>query len=128
MISEEALASERLGRLTDKVATALLDANLFSILVPEADGGLGGTGVALFEAAEEIARADGSADWCVAICNAISGFVHKGVAAEARLEVFGNGPVACWATLLPKATSVEEKGGFRVSGNFAWGSGSSLSR
>jgi hypothetical protein len=43
LISEEALASERLGRLTDKVAAALLDANLFSILVPEADGGLGGT-------------------------------------------------------------------------------------
>src|SRR3984893_3733124 len=48
LISEEALASERLGRLTDKVAAALLDANLLSILVPRADGGLGGTGVELF--------------------------------------------------------------------------------
>ena len=64
LISEEALASERLGRLTDKVAAALLDANLLSILVPRADGGLGGTGVELFEAAEEIARADNSAGWC----------------------------------------------------------------
>ena len=77
LISEEALASERLGRLTDKVAAALLDANLLSILVPRADGGLGGTGVELFEAAEEIARADGSAGWCVAISNVVSGFVHK---------------------------------------------------
>ncbi len=128
LISEEALASERLGRLTDKVAAALLDANLYSILVPQADGGLGGMGVELFEATEEIARADGSAGWCVAISNAISGFVHKGAAAKARTEVFGNGPVACWATLLPKGTSVEEKGGFRVSGSFAWGSSSSLSR
>ena len=128
LIAEEALASERLGRLTDKVAAALLEANLFSVLVPEADGGLGGTGVELFEATEEIARADGSAGWCVAISNAISGFVCKGAAAKARKEVFGNGPVACWATLLPKATSVAEKGGFRVSGNFAWGSSSSLSR
>jgi alkylation response protein AidB-like acyl-CoA dehydrogenase len=42
--------------------------------------------------------------------------------------VFGNDPVACWATLLPKAKSVEVDGGFRVSGNFAWGSSSSLSR
>src|SRR6516162_7387675 len=38
LISEEALASERLGRLTDKVAAALLDANLFSIRLPQADG------------------------------------------------------------------------------------------
>jgi indole-3-acetate monooxygenase len=128
LIAEEALASEKLGRLTDKVAAALLDANLFSVLVPEADGGLGGTGVELFEAAEEISCADGSAGWCVAVSNAISGFVHKGAAARTRKEVFGNGPVACWATLLPKATSVAEKGGFRVSGNFAWGSSSSLSR
>jgi indole-3-acetate monooxygenase len=128
LIAEQALASERLGRLTDKVAAALLKANLFSVLVPEADGGLGGTGVELFEATEEIARADGSAGWCVAISNAISGFVFNGAGAKARKEVFGNGPVACWATLLPKATSVEEQGGFRVSGNFAWGSSSSLSR
>ena len=128
LIAEQALASERMGRLTDKVATALLDANLFSVLVPEAEGGLGGTGVELFEATEEIARADGSAGWCMAISNAISGFVCKGASAKAREEVFGNGPVACWATLLPKATSVGVKGGFRVSGNFAWGSSSSLSR
>ena len=60
LVSDEALASERLGRLTDKVAAALLDANLFSIRLPQADGGLGGTGVELFEATEQIARADGS--------------------------------------------------------------------
>jgi alkylation response protein AidB-like acyl-CoA dehydrogenase len=95
---------------------------------PQADGGLGGTGVELFEATEEIARADGSAGWCMLISNAISTFVHKGATAKALREVFGNGPVACWATLLPKAKSVEVKGGFRVSGNFAWGSSSSLSR
>jgi len=101
---------------------------LFSILLPEADGGLGGTGVELFEAVEEIARADGSAGWCAAISNAISSFVYKGATARARHEVFGDGPVAFWATLLPKATSVEEQGGYRVSGNFGWGSSSSLSR
>jgi indole-3-acetate monooxygenase len=102
----------------------LLNADLFSIWVPEVHGGLGGTGMELFEGADEIARADGSAGWCVAI----SSFVYKGAAARAREEVFGDGPVACWATLLPKATSVEVKDGFRVSGNFAWGSSSSLSR
>lgn len=128
LISEQALASERLGRLTDKVAAALLDANLFSIRLPKEDGGLGGTGVDLFEATEEIARADGSAGWCMLISNAVSTFVYTGANAAARSELFRNGPVACWATLLPKARSVEAEGGFRVSGNFAWGSSSSFSR
>jgi indole-3-acetate monooxygenase len=128
LISEEALASERLGQLTESVSAALLEANLLSIMVPEAGGGFGGTRVELFETVEEIARADGSAGWCAAICNGISAFVYKGATAEARREVFGDGPVACWATLLPKGNSVETEGGFCVSGNFAWGSGSSLAR
>ena len=128
LISEEALASERRGRLTDKVTTALLDNNLLSIRLPREDGGLGGTGVDLFEATEEISRADGSAGWCMLISNAVSTFVHSGADPRARCEIFGNGPVACWATLLPKAKSVETEGGFRVSGNFAWGSSSSFSR
>ena len=127
LISEEALASEQLGQLTESVSAALLEANLFSIMVPEA-GGFGGTRVELFETVEEIARADGSAGWCAAICNGISAFVYKGATAQARREVFGDGPVACWATLLPKGNSVETEGGFCVSGNFAWGSGSSLAR
>ena len=128
LVSEEALAGERLGRLTDRVAAAMLGASLFSVRLPLADGGLGGTGVDLFEATEEIARADGSAGWCMLISNAVGTFVHIGADPEARCEIFGNGPVACWATLLPKAKSVEVKGGFRVSGNFSWGSSSSLSR
>jgi alkylation response protein AidB-like acyl-CoA dehydrogenase len=128
LVSGEALASERLGRLTDNVSAALLDANLHSIRLPQADGGLGGTGVDLFEAAEEISRADGSAGWCVGICNAVNTFVYKGIRVKARKEVFGKGPVGCWATLLPKATSIDEQGGFCVSGYFSYGSSSSFSR
>jgi alkylation response protein AidB-like acyl-CoA dehydrogenase len=67
LISEEALAVERLGRLTDEVLAAMLGANLFSVLLPEADGGRGGTSGELFEAVEEIARADGSAGWRAAM-------------------------------------------------------------
>jgi Acyl-CoA dehydrogenase, N-terminal domain len=119
LVREEALASERLGRLTDKVTAAMLEANLFTIRLPQEDGGVGGTGVELFEATEEIARADGSAGWCMLISNATATFVHSGADPRARCEIFGNGPVACWATLLPKANSVETEGGFRVSGNFA---------
>jgi len=119
LISEEALASERLGRLTDKVAAALLDANLFSIRLPQAGGGLGGTGVELFEAAEEIACADGSAGWCVAISNAISSFVHQGAGAKARMEAFGNGPVAFWATLLPRPPRSRRKAAFAFQANLA---------
>ena len=88
LISAEALTSERLGRLTDKVAAAMLDANLFSIRLPVSAGGLSGSGVDLFEATEEIARADGSAGWCVLISNTANTFVHTGTGIAAHREVF----------------------------------------
>ncbi len=128
VIREEALAGERLGRLTDRAADAILSQNLCSIMVPREAGGLGGSRVAFFEATEEIARADGSAGWCVGLCNGITVFIHRGATARLRAEVFGAGPVSCWASLLPRGRSAPEEGGFRLTGAFGWGSGSSMSR
>lgn len=127
-IRDEALAGERLGRLTDPAASAILSRNLCSIMVPRQSGGLGAPRVAFFEATEEIARADGSAGWCVGLCNGINVFIHRGATAELREEVFGAGPVSCWASLLPRGRSTPEAGGFRLKGSFGWASGSSMSR
>ena len=128
VLRDEALAGERLGRLTDQAAEAILSANLCSIMVAAEAGGLGASRVAFFEATEAIARADGSAGWCVGLCNGITTFVHRGASAELREEVFGHGPVSCWASLLPRGRSEPEQGGFRLTGAFGWGSGSSMSR
>lgn len=128
VIREEALAGERMGRLTDRAADAILSQNLCSIMVPREAGGLGASRVAFFEATEEIARADGSAGWCVGLCNGINVFIHRGATPGLRQEVFGAGPVSCWASLLPRGRSAPEPGGFRLTGAFGWGSGSSMSR
>jgi len=128
LLRDEAPAGERLGRLTDAATEAILSANLCSIMVPCEAGGLGGSRVAFFKATEAIARADGSAGWCVGLCNGINVFVHRGASQQLREEVFGAGPVSCWASLLPKGRSAPQKGGFRLTGAFGWGSGSSMSR
>jgi len=72
LVREESAASERLGRLTDEVAGALLQAGLFSLLLPESAGGLGGRRRDLFEAAEALGRADGSVGWCISLCNTVN--------------------------------------------------------
>lgn len=128
LVRDEALASERLGRLTDKVADALLQAKLFSVLVPPTAGGLGGTRLDLFHSVEAIAGADGSAGWCVSACNTVNHMAFEGLGAEGRHEVFGHGPVACWTALAPRAVASRVAGGYRVSGHWTFGSGSSLSR
>jgi indole-3-acetate monooxygenase len=128
LISAEALEGERLGRLTDKVARAILDANLFSMFLPRTAGGYGCSRVEFFEAVEEVARADGSAGWCLSVCSTIADFAYKAATAEAIDEVFGQGAVAIWTSLLPKATSAPVNGGYRVAGAFSMGSGSAHAR
>jgi len=127
LISEEAAASERLGSLTDTVATSLLEAGLFSMLVPASHGGLGASRLDFFNAVEEIARADGSAGWCASVCNAVNHVAFLGLPDEGREEFFGQGPVACWTSLSPNAVATAEAGGYRVSCAGAFGSGSSFS-
>jgi alkylation response protein AidB-like acyl-CoA dehydrogenase len=127
LISGEAQASERLGRLTDSVAGAMHGARLFEIMIPERHGGWGAGAMALFETTEELARADGSAGWCASLGNIINYTVFLGLPAEGREEVFGQGPVDCWAALAPNAVATREAGGWRVSCPGAFGSGSSLS-
>jgi indole-3-acetate monooxygenase len=126
VIRAEVLASERLGRLTDAAAEAILGWNLCSIMVAREAGGLGASRVAFFEATEAIARADGSAGWCASLCNIINLTAFMGLPPEGREEVFGHGPVACWAALAPNAQATPEAGGYRVSCPGAFGSGSSL--
>jgi indole-3-acetate monooxygenase len=128
LVREEAAASEGLGRLTDKVAGALLQAGLFSILLPESAGGLGGTRRDLFETVEAVAHADGSAGWCLSLCNSVNFVAWRGLRGEARAEVFGKGRLACWTALIPNTAWTEAPGGYRISGNWTYGSGSSFAR
>jgi alkylation response protein AidB-like acyl-CoA dehydrogenase len=127
LISGEAAEGERQGRLTDRVATALLESGLLSIMVPQAAGGLGGSRVEFFQTIEAIARADGSAGWCASVCNTVSHSAFLGLPPEGWVEVFGCGPASCWTSLIPRAVFTEEPGGYRVSCPGSFGSGSSLS-
>ena len=128
LISGEARESEPAGRLTDRAAQALLDANLFSMLVVRSTGGLEVSRAEFFETVETIAKADGSAGWCLSVCATTAFVVSKAARAEVKREVFGEGPVALWTSVLPRAQSVAVEAGYRVSGRFGWGSGSSLAR
>jgi alkylation response protein AidB-like acyl-CoA dehydrogenase len=96
------------------------------MLLPVAEGGDGASRCDFFETVEAVARADGSAGWCLSVCAAMADFAFKGLPPAGRREVFGAGPTAIFASLLPRAVSAPAPGGFRVSGSFAMGSGSSL--
>jgi alkylation response protein AidB-like acyl-CoA dehydrogenase len=94
LISGEARESELAGRLTDRAAQALLDVNLFSMLVAGSNGGLEASRAEFFETVETIAKADGSAGWCLSVCATTAFVVSKAASSEVKQEVFGDGPVA----------------------------------
>ncbi len=116
---------EVLGRLPDATADALLDARLFSVLLPPSLGGHGGGHADVFDVIEEVSRADASAGWCVSIGTTNNTGMAEGLPPEGLAEVFGDhGRVVAAGSLAPVAVSEPVEGGFRVSGRFAWASGS----
>ncbi len=128
LINGEAREAERARRLTDRAAQALLDAGLFSMLIARSEGGAEASRAEFFETVEAIAKADSSAGWCLSVCAAAAFVVSRAARPEAKQEVFGDGRVALWTSLLEGARSTPAPGGYTVSGRFGWGSGSSFAR
>jgi indole-3-acetate monooxygenase len=113
---------EREREIPDEVMTALHDRQLFRMLLARSCGG-GETEPAVYvQAIEEIARADASTAWCV---NQASGGTVAAayLKPEAARTIFGDArAVAASGPTLGTAVAVD--GGYRVSGAWAFASGS----
>jgi indole-3-acetate monooxygenase len=111
--------------LTPAVVDALHDAGLFRMLIPRSLGGHELMPLIYVQAIEELAKADASTAWCVAqisgACTVAASLDH-GVARE----IFADDPRALLAVGPPHASgkAVAAPGGYRVSGNWQYASGS----
>ncbi|HET8575707.1 MAG TPA: acyl-CoA dehydrogenase family protein [Methylomirabilota bacterium] len=113
---------EQERRLPEPMVAALFDAGLFRLLLPRTLNGAEVDPVTFVHVVEEIAKADGSAAWCLgqaAGCSMVSAYLKPDVAAEIfadprALLAWGPGPDA-------RAVAVE--GGYRVTGTWSFASG-----
>jgi alkylation response protein AidB-like acyl-CoA dehydrogenase len=98
-------------------------AGLFKVAVPEAEGGLGADVVTTLRVIEEVARADGSTGWCVAM--GINTFRQSAqLGREVRREIFYSDPVGVSAgSANPRGRAVAVPGGYRVTGHWFFASG-----
>jgi len=124
LIRAHADASERARRLAPEVVDAFHDAGLFRALLPERFGGAGldlAQAVPLFE---EVACADGSAGWNLAIGATTLSFVLM-LDDEAAIEEILKTPRALLAgSINPTALRiVPQDGGYRVRGRLQYASG-----
>ncbi|HET9488844.1 MAG TPA: acyl-CoA dehydrogenase family protein [Methylomirabilota bacterium] len=98
-------------------------AGLFKVALPEAEGGLGADILTTLRVIEEVARADGSTGWCLAM--GINSFRQSAqFAPEVRRKLFHSDPVGVSAgSANPRGQAVAVPGGYRVTGHWLFASG-----
>lgn len=113
---------ERHRRLPTELVHAMAEAGLFRMCVPQVFGGLEVDAATMVEVIEEIAKADGSAGWCVMI-GATSGLVSAYVPDTVAREVFGAPHTITGGVFAPYGKANVVDGGYRVTGRWPFGSG-----
>jgi 3-hydroxy-9,10-secoandrosta-1,3,5(10)-triene-9,17-dione monooxygenase len=127
-IRERAAAAEEARTLPPESVAALIAAGITRILIPPRFGGYGLSLDTLFEAVREIGKADASHAWCAALMIHHPHYLCQ-FPLEAQQAVWADGPdVAIAASIAPVGRVSVVKGGYRISGRFAFASGINHSR
>lgn len=124
LIRQRAADNEINRHLDEGTIDALEAAGVFRIGVPRRFGGLGATTREQIDIARAVSRADGSAGWVTGLLN--SGAYAVGwFPREAQQEVFANGPDTRVSIMLaPSSMAAGVAGGYRLSGEWRYNSGS----
>jgi len=122
-IRERAAEIEAARQLPADLVRDIANAGLFKVAVPEAEGGLGADIITALRVIEEVARADGSTGWCLAM--AVNTFRQSAQFAPAvRREMFFSDPVGVSAgSANPRGRADAVAGGYRVTGHWFFASG-----
>lgn len=111
-------------RLPEALVEAMAEAGLFRMFVPPDLCGVGPVDPETYVLAiEEVARADGSAGWCVvlpAAYSAAAGCLRE----DTAREIFGDRRACVAGSTLPKGRAQVVAGGYRVTGRWSFASGS----
>ena len=114
---------ETTRQLPADLVMEIASARLFRVALPEAEGGLGADILTTLEVIEEIARADGSTGWCLAMgINTLRQSAQ--FAPSVRREIFFSDPIGVSAgSANPRGRAVAVPGGYRVTGHWFFASG-----
>ena len=119
---EQAAETERGRRLSERLVAALRDSGLLRAGAPlEVEGSELAPSTAL-RCAEEVARGDASAGWCVSIA-ITSSLLAAYLPPDARDELFGGGKGIAAGVWAPRGQARAVEGGVMVSGRWAFCSG-----
>jgi alkylation response protein AidB-like acyl-CoA dehydrogenase len=124
LIAGHAAQGEADRRVVEESITALTDAGIFRIAQPRRYGGYQTSMRTMLDVSSAVAEADGGTSWVVTLCNGCA-WLAALFPEQAQDEVWAASPGAkVSGVLAPTAESVKVDGGFRVTGQWFWNSGS----
>ncbi len=110
------------GTLPTDLVDQLIDSGIFRLWVPTHLGGSEADVATMLDAIENAAYHDGSTGWCVMIAGTTglnAGFLPD----EFAREIYGDPRAVTGGFGMPAGVATSVDGGIRVSGTWAWGSG-----
>ncbi|HYB41603.1 MAG TPA: acyl-CoA dehydrogenase family protein [Candidatus Methylomirabilis sp.] len=122
-IRARAAEIEAARQLPADLVAEMASPGLFRVAVPEAEGGLGADIMTALRVIEEVARADGSTGWCLAM--AVNTYRQSAqFTPDVRRQLFFSDPVGVSAgSANPRGRAVAVPGGYRVTGHWFFASG-----
>jgi alkylation response protein AidB-like acyl-CoA dehydrogenase len=122
-IRERAAEIEAARQLPADLVMEIANARLFKVGLSKDEGGLGADIVTTLQVIEEVARADGSTGWCLAM--GINTFRQSAqFTTEVRRKLFHRDPIGVSAgSANPRGRAVAVPGGYRVTGHWFFASG-----
>lgn len=121
-LRERADEIEAARRLPTDLSKRFAAAGFYRMCVPEIYGGLELPPAETMQTIEILARADGASAWCVFI-GATSGTVLSMLPEASAREIFSTPETMLAGVFAPRGKAVVVDGGFRVEGQWQWGSG-----
>jgi alkylation response protein AidB-like acyl-CoA dehydrogenase len=112
---------ERDRRIPGTLLERLRAAQMFELWLPRALGGPELHPIEYVRVIEALATADGSVAWCANVAG-VQSLAAGRLGEDAAREIFGCHSIVV-GSFSPSGTAVVEKGGFRVSGRWTFGSG-----
>jgi indole-3-acetate monooxygenase len=112
---------ERDRSLPAPLVKQMAEAGFFSLWLARSLGGPELTTVDFFHVIEELSRADGAVGWCALVAagySRLSGYLDDTVARE----IFGDGSTVVAGTINPTGRAVPVPGGFKLTGQWSYGS------
>jgi alkylation response protein AidB-like acyl-CoA dehydrogenase len=120
LIESEADRVDEKQTMTQPLVDALVESDLFRLLVPGELGGLEADPSTVLDVCEELSFADGSVGWSFAQNTTV--MAYSAYLAPEAARILAAAPAAA-GMFAPLGVAHKEDGGFRVSGSYQFGSG-----